>query len=550
MKRSAAPPSLAEAEEHCLAGRLDEAEQACSAALAATPDHAGARELLGVIRCRRGDFAAGLAHFDAALAAAGASHELLANRGNALASLGRHAEALDSYDRAMVLRAPGPQLLNSRGMTLLALRRGAEALESFEAALRLRPGNAGLLGNRAGALAALGSYEQALAGYGDALRANPGDVGAKNNRGRVLRALYRFDEALADYDAALALRPDHVESHINRGNTLHEMQRLDEAVASYDRALAVDPDCADAHVNRAMTLLAQGDLETGWREYEWRWKLGGFRGYPRFGAPRWDGTQELRGRTIVLHGEQGMGDALQFCRYADAVHRRGAEVVLQVDRGLARLMRTLPGVAKVVAFGEPLPRHDFHCPLLSLPLAFGTTLGGVPAPIPYLHAEADKVAQWRRRLPQGGGRRIGLAWSGNPEQGRDRHRSIPLAALEPLFALPAQWVSLQKELRAADAAAATRQPRLAHFGAELADFSDTAALAQCCDLVIAVNSSVAHLAGALGRPLWVLLSSIPDWRFVQGRDDWAWYPAARLFRQAQLGAWDEVIARLVAALRG
>jgi hypothetical protein len=291
-----------------------------------------------------------------------------------------------------------------------------------------------------------------------------------------------------------------------------------------------------------------GEFAAGWKEYEWRWRRRESPGAGEFPAPWWLGKEDLRGRTILLHAEQGLGDTLQFCRYARLVEACGAKVVLQIEPALRALLGTLAGVSQIVVPGEPLPPFDFHCPLLSLPLALGTTLDNIPAEIPYLHADRKKVARWQGKLGRRTQPRIGLAWSGNPSQTKDRNRSLPLAALEALLELPVQFVCLQKEIRPGDAPALQRHPQLLHFENAIGDFSDTAALVECCDLVIAVNSSVAHLAGALGKPVWIPLAFVPDWRWLLGREDSPWYPGARLFRQSRPGQWDDVVRRMAREL--
>ena len=539
---------LASAVSHFSAGRLKDAEQACNAILDSHPRNFDALHLLAILRCRQGDFAGGVRHFDRALEVDPDAHDALANRGNALLSLGRFEDALHSYDRAMALRPGNSDLLNNRGNALQALKRYGEALASYESALALRPGHAGLLKNRGNALAALGRLEQALASYDRALQIQPDDVGTLNNRGNALRALLRLDEALACYDHALSIQPRHPESLNNRGNALHALQRVDEAIACYAEALSIQPDYADAHWNLALAKLVKGDFAAGWKEYEWRWKGAESPGQRDFPVPLWLGKEDLRGKTILLHAEQGLGDTLQFCRYAARVQARGAKVILQVDRALRSLMGSLAGVVQIVAPGEALPPFDLHCPLLSLPLAFGTTLESIPAGNPYLHAGPEKVSRWERKLGARTRPRIGLAWSGNPGQAKDRNRSLPLSAIEPLLALPLQFICLQKEIRASDADALHRHPQLLHFENDIGDFSDTAALAQLCDMVIAVNSSVAHLAGAIGKPVWIPLAFVPDWRWLLGRDDSPWYPTARLFWQSRPGQWDDVVGRMTREL--
>lgn len=380
-----------------------------------------------------------------------------------------------------------------------------------------------------------------------ALRPDHGEV--LSNRGAALRMLDRYEEALADYDRAIAAAPQHAEAFNNRGVALAALNRHEEAIASYDRALALQPGYARARFNRALSRLVLGDYARGWDDYEARWE-GSDPAAPRrrYVQPEWDGKADLRGRTILLYAEQGLGDAVQFARYVPLVRARGARVLLEVHAPLKPWLAQLVNEGDAFALGEALPAFDFHCALLSLARAFGTRVESIPAAIPYLEAPAEHVERWRSRLGARPGPRIGLAWSGSPTLRNDRHRTIALAALAPLLAQPATWIALQKDVRDADRAFLERG-ELLHFGAELHDFRDTAALAALVDAVICVDTSIAHVAGALGRPLQVLLPYAPDWRWLLGRDDSPWYPGARLLRQPRIGDWDSVVARVAAQLR-
>jgi len=355
---------------------------------------------------------------------------------------------------------------------------------------------------------------------------------------------------MADYDRALALRPDYAEAHTNRGVTLHVLKRFDEALQCYAHALAARPDFAEAHYNEGLSRLLTGDFDRGWAEHDWWRGIAQFKRSDRnFTQPRWTGAQAIAGKTILLHAEQGFGDTIQFCRYAARVEALGARVILEVQETLRDLIRSLDGAVQVVAKGDTLPPFDMHCPFLSLPLAFGTRLATIPSQTPYLYASAQAVADWNARLPPRTRPRIGLAWSGRPEHNNDQNRSIDLASfLSPLQGIDATLVSLQREVRAADAIVLQERRDVIHFGEALKDFSDTAALAANMDLVIAVDTSVAHLAGALAKPVWMLLPFVPDWRWLLDRDDSPWYPTARLFRQDDSRQWNGAFGRLGAAL--
>ena len=333
--------------------------------------------------------------------------------------------------------------------------------------------------------------------------------------------------------------------------TLHDMLRFEAALECYDRVRALQPDFVDAHYNKSLCRLLTGDLVRGFATHEWRWETAQHRSFKRdFKQPLWTGGEDIAGKTVLLHAEQGFGDTIQFCRYAPLVAARGARVVLEVQEPLFALMTGLQGVAELRARGEVLPDFDLHCPLLSLPRAFATRLETVPATVPYLRAAPEKTAHWGERLGVKARPRIGLAWSGRPTHKNDHNRSIELAVFLQIFAgIEADLVSLQREMRDADAELLRTRGGVVHFGADLKDFADTAALIVNLDLVVAVDTSVVHLAGALGKPVWVLLPFIPDWRWLLDRPDSPWYPTARLFRQDDSRQWDGVIARVNAALR-
>jgi hypothetical protein len=353
---------------------------------------------------------------------------------------------------------------------------------------------------------------------------------------------------LASYDRAVSLRPHYADAHNNRGQSLRDVKRYEEALASYDAALAVQPGHVMAHCNSAAVRLLLGDFKRGWSDYEWRWKKASVvRSNRNFPQPQWRG-EDIAGKTILLHSEQGFGDTIQFCRYVPLVVARSAQVVFEVQAQLHALMAGIPGAAQVVARGSPLPAFDVHCPMLSLPLAFGTELGTIPAERAYLSVPEEKARNWRMRLAAERRCLVGLAWSGSRGHEEDRKRSIALDTLLPLLDSDATIVSLQKDVRSADAAVLNARSDILHFGDEWHDFSDTAALISQLDLVISVDTSVAHLAAALGKPTWLLLPEVPDFRWLLGREDSPWYPAMRLFRQDEHRDWESVIARVRDAL--
>ena len=463
----------------------------------------------------------------------------------ALHRAGRLAEAEPLY-LAILHEVPAHfDALHLIGVVRQQQGRDAEAIAFIDRALALRPDNAAALSNRALSLRALGRAHEALACCDRALAVKPDFADAHNNRGLALAALKRPAEALKSYEAALSHAPAHIDALNNCGIALFEVNRLDEALVCFDRVLALRPGHVHGSWNRAQVLLLMGDFARGWPEHEGR--LASNPGLNRgFTQPLWLGDAPLAGRTILLRAEQGLGDTIQFCRYAPMVAARGARVVLEVQRPLVDLMRTLDGAIEVVARGDALPAFDLHCPLLSLPLVFKTELTSIPARTPYLRAPAGAI-DWKSRL--GTKRpRIGLVWSGNPGHKRDAARSIPFYALMPLLDIDASFVSLQKDVRASDAALLKQTGQVVDVADSLTSFAETASLIATLDLVISVDTSAAHLTGALGKPLWLLLPQVPDWRWLMGRDDSPWYPTARLFRQDTTRAWGGVVARIRAAL--
>jgi Tfp pilus assembly protein PilF len=438
--------------------------------------------------------------------------------------------------------------LNDRGRTLLDLWRADEALMDFQKAVAIEPNSAAPLNNCGISLILLRRYEEALKTLDRALSIAPGLPELFTNKGSALKHLGRFDEALANFGRAIALRPDYAEAHSNLGNCLDEMGRYGEALSCYEDALALQPEHADTHWNIAVNRLRAGDLRTGWVEYEWRWKTKSLQVKHRhFRQPLWIGAEPVDGKVLLLHNEQGLGDALQFCRYVALLAARGARVVLEIDGPLKELLSGLTGVSHCIAKGETLPDFDFHCPLTSLPLAFDTTLDTIPSAVPYISVAAH-ATDWGTRLHSQDLPRVGLVWSGNPNHTNDRNRSMPLESLLPLLDVQAQFVSLQKDLRPGDHAVLRERNDILHLGAELQNFADTAALIEHLDLVISVDTSVAHLAGALGRPVWIFLPYVPDWRWLLDREDSPWYPTARLFRQSQTREWHSVVDKMQRAL--
>ena len=556
MAKPAPPPAnLAQSIAQALAlhqqGRLDEAEKAYSRVLKMQRDNFDAMHLLGMLNHQRGKTGEAYRLIVAALKLNPRSPDALSNLALVLHTLKRDGEALAHLDKALALAPGHGDALTNRGNVLLELKRPEEAIAAFDAVLAQQPRHVQARVNRGNALIELGRNEQAVAEYDAALAVAPGHPLALTNRGNALRRLGREQEAIASYERALSAAPNHLNAWLNRGLALAALNRFQDALSSYGKVLAMQPDHADAHFNAAMALLTIDDYRRGLAEYEWRWKRTGMSPRKDFRKPLWLGETPLGNRTILLHAEQGLGDTVQFVRYAPLLARGGAKVVLEAPPELKELLAGLEGVTAIVARGEALPPHDVHCPLASLPLACKTDIASIPAEIPYLRAAEQRLAKWRPRLESLPSPRIALAWSGSGSHPNDRNRSLSLSRLEPLLSSPGvSFVSVQRELRPADAELLARDGRITHLGEELNDFADTAAVLALCDLAICVDTSVAHVAGALGRPAFVLLPFQPDWRWMLDRDHSPWYPAIRLFRQRALGDWAGVMARVRVELAG
>jgi tetratricopeptide (TPR) repeat protein len=542
------PDAIARAVDEAAAyyqqGRLDDADKVCTRVLKAAPDWFDALHLAGLVKLDAGKAAAAQALLAKALKLNPQSAQVLANYGRALLALNRDDEALASVDKALALAPDSFDAVNIRGHVLLKLNRAHDAVAAFERVLTLEPRFLGARANLGNALAQLARFEEALAQYDVLLAAHPGHPEIMVNRGGALAGLGRLEEALAAYDAAIALRGDYGKARIGRGATLAALNRHPEALKEYATALAVDKSNADLQHNEALSLLTLGDYKRGLPKYEARWQRQGMGRRKSFGKPLWLGEYPLARKTILVHAEQGLGDVIQFARYVPQLVRGGAKVAMEVHRELVPLLLRLEGVTSVVGRGDALPAYDVHCPVGSLPLALRTELAAIPANVPYLAATDERIAKWRERMESLPSPRIALAWSGSADHANDRNRSIAFERLGPLLAGDASFISIQLELRAGDADALARLPRVTHIGDALADFDDTAAVLALADLVISVDTSVVHLAGAMARPVWVLLPFQPDWRWLLDREDSPWYPTARLFRQPKPGDWESVIARV------
>ncbi|MDZ4870402.1 MAG: tetratricopeptide repeat protein [Alphaproteobacteria bacterium] len=527
-------------------GRWSDAEQAYARVIAIKPDHIEARR----------------------------------NRGHMLAEMKRDVDALAVLDR---VPTENIQTLTLRAKLRMNADRASDAFADFELIVALDPQNWEAWNNRGILLDKVERYEDALKSYDRALALAPNDGNVLHNRGAVLLCLSRFDEALPLFEHLIATDPDHADNWSCHGVALASLMRLEEALASFEKGLELDPDSLRArngkgmalvalgrpdkaipeykkaaalhvgnpmtHGNLAFAELVSGNLTDGFANYEWRRKDGPIgksqRDYPQ---PEWTG-ENLAGKTLLLHPEQGLGDVVQFGRFVPVLAAQGAHVILETPPALTTLMRSLDGNHTIVGTGDRLPPFDLHAPLMSVAHRLDVTLETIPAAVPYLHADQTKRGAWREKLAPLKGKRVGICWSGHRIHRNDHARSIPFAAFQAALGVPdMSFISLQREVRDADEAQLRAQSNISDWMNEVSDFADTAALIAELDMVVTVDTSVAHVAGALGKPVWILITSAPDWRWLLNRQDSPWYPTARLFRQPTIGDWRSVITDVREAL--
>lgn len=511
------------------------------------PDHPQAYSTLGVVLESEGRYADAVEAYQAALTHTPDQATVRMNLANALSSLGRADDAVAAYDAVLCQAPDDPDALNNKAVTLKDAGRLDAAETVLRTAVARHPDFERAWTNLGLVRRLKGDVEGAFTAYRRALEIEPQSLQALNNLGVLLRWQGELDEAEDLFQRILRRAPNSIEVLNNLGDVLQALNRLDEAESAFRRVLALDQNHPEGHHNLAVLLLLRGDFENGWRHYEWRWLAKEFPSERRdFPQPLWAG-EPLADASILLYVEQGLGDALQFARYVPIVAAQAERVVVECPAVLKRLFENLDGAIDVIARGDPLPPVDLQCPFLSLPGLLTPSLDSIPGNVPYLHANAADTATWKERLEPLDGLKVGLAWAGSPHHTNDRERSIRLDALAPLADIDGcSLISLQigdsaAQLDAADLA-------LYDLTADIRDYADTAALIANLDLVITVDTSIAHAAGALGRPVWVLLPHAPDWRWLVERDDSPWYPNMTLYRQPARRAWAPVIERVRADL--
>jgi tetratricopeptide (TPR) repeat protein len=504
---------------------------------------------LATAQASLGDFVSSIDNYQKCLNFDETSFELFFNIARIFDELKRYDEALTQYDKALSLKPDYAEAWLNKGVTLNDLKRYDEAIAHYDKALGLKPDYAEAWSNKGVTLNDLKRYDEAIAHYDKALGLKPDYAEVWFNKGVTLNDLKRYDEAIAHYDKALGLKPDYAEAWLNKGVTLNDLKRCDEAIAHYDKALGLKPDYAEASWNKSLSLLLRGDFENGLSLYESRWtseKVSKTIGKSLFDKPLWHGKESLQHKKILLYGEQGLGDFIQFCRYVKLVADLGAKVILEVPQPLTGLMQGLDGISQLVIKGEELPFFDYQCPLLSLPLAFKTNLDTIPNKSGYinLYNHTNKIIEWNARLGPKLKPRVGLVWSGNPHHKNDHNRSLLLRDILPFLPNQFEYISLQKEIREIDKLTLDSNSHILNFAGHLNDFLDTSALIDNLDLVISVDTSVAHLSGAFGKKTLLLLPYVPDWRWLLDRDDSPWYPSIKLYRQTFIGDWNSVLERV------
>ena len=549
-------PTIAEALQAAVryhqTGQFAQAEQIYRQVLTADPRQFDAWHLLGLALHQQGQSEEAIRHIREALRLKPDFPEAHYNLGNVLRDLRRPAEAAACYQQALHWRPDSAETHYNLANALHDLRQYALAAESYERAVQLKPNYQKALNNLGNCYMDLDRHAEAVECYRQVLQASPGYAKGHTNLGNALRQLGRLDESVAASRRALELEPDNAEAHNNLAAALLDQGHMQQALAEFDEAIRLRPEYAEARMNRGMAWLQKGEYQRGWEDYEWRWQSKAF--VPRgFVQPLWDGSP-LEGRTILLHAEQGLGDTIQALRYVPEVKRRGGSVLLECSPALHPLLQEQHGADRLLAFGGELRPFDVHAPLLSLPLVLGLPEPGQLRNVPYLRAKPELMEHWRGRLAAIPGFKVGINWQGNPKHPSDRLRSLPLAQLAPLAEIPGvRLISLQKNAGVEQLQALPDPSIVLDLGSQLDNdsgpFMDTAAVMSCLDLIITVDTAICHLAGALGAPVWVLLSTARDWRWLMHSPTSDWYPTMRLFRQREAGQWAPVLAEVKQALR-
>lgn len=561
-------------------GNFEQAVAFCKNILTAYPNNITALHFLGVIYLQINQYEEAIKHLRRALEISPESFEGFYNLGRAFEKKGMPDEAIENYQKVIQLNPnfidahinlgnifhmqgrfgeairyyrkildqipDNAEIYQNLGIALHDQGQINEALACYQKVLRLRPDAVDALNNIGFILKEKNQFHNAIGFFQKALQFNPEHIEVLNNLANAYQANSQIDDALKYYQKAVQLQPDHAESHAGFGTALYENAQFENAIVHYQKAIQLKPDYVDPHFNNALALLLLGKFREGWKEYEWRRKTKDFIALcPQFTQPIWSG-KDSPDSVILIYAEQGFGDTLQFIRYAPLVVQHGATIVFECQKELKPLLQTIEGIHHVFSQGEPLPEFDIQSPLLSLPLAFNTTLETIPAKVPYIKADVSLTEQWSKKIRRKNLKfNIGLVWSGNPKYGRDRYRSLSLQSFSCFTQIEyACFYSLQKGSAAEQAKNPPSGMNLIDLTEDIHDFSDTAAFIENLNLIISVDTAVAHLAGAMGKPVWTLIPFIPDWRWMLHRTDSPWYPTMKLFRQSSPDTWDDVISKI------
>jgi tetratricopeptide (TPR) repeat protein len=533
--------------------RLDDALTSFDKAIVLEPNFADAFYNRGIVLQELKHLDDALASFDKAIVLEPNFADAFYNRGTVLQELKRLEDALASFDKAISLKPDFAEAFYNRGTVLQELKQLEDALASYDKVISLKPDSAKSFNNRGTVLQELKRLEDALESYDKAVALQPDSAKAFNNRGNILKKLKRLVDALASYDKAIALEPNFAEAFYNRGIVLNELKHVDDAIASYDKAIALEPDHFNATWNKSLLLLLTGRYHEGWLLYESRLERDETKSnYHKFLQPSWLGVESIKDKTILLYSEQGLGDTIQFCRYAPLVAELGATVILEVQRPLVNLLKNLEGVSQVFAKNDNQPEFNYHCPLLSLPLAFKTEIKSIPSKIPYIHTEPDRDKNWAQYLGKDGFK-IAVSWEGS-QKGKEEGRTFPLHLFESIAKIKGvRLISIQKNTGIEQLKNLPLGMMIEtlpdDFDAGENAFLDSASIMKAVDLVITCDTSLTHLSGAIGIRTWLPLANVPDWRWMLDRNDSPWYPNHTLFRQEERGDWGSVFKKMEIELK-
>jgi tetratricopeptide (TPR) repeat protein len=535
--------------KHYQAGDLIQAEYVCKEILKKQPNNIDILYFLGIVCYQRQKYDSAIQYIKKYLQFNPTNSDAYYNLAQAFQKRREPNDAISHYQRALKYNPYFIDAYLNLGNLLQETGQPDEAIINYQKVIEINPNFAGAYYNIGAAFQEKGQLKEAISAYQKAIHLNPSYIDAYHDLGYVLQMNGDLDEAIRFYQKALELNPNLFDAYNNLGRSLQEQGKLDEAISSYLRALQINPEFAEAHCNLALALLLTGDFRQGWKEYEWRWNL---KDRSRYDVTQqvWDGS-DISGKTIFLYTEQGFGDTIQFIRYAPLLAGRGAKVIIECQKELQSLIHHVKGIDSVITREDPLPEFYAHYPLLSLPTLFDTTLASIPADIPYIVTDGKIVRKWEERTRSDNARmKVGLVWSGNPKYKADQSRSILLENFLQFWKVDGiSFYSLQKGKAAEQVKESPEEIKIVDFTDEINDFSETAGLIENLDLVISVDTAVAHLTGALGKPIWTLLPSSPDWRWMLNRKDSPWYPTMKLFRQQTRGDWIPVIARVLDELK-